>query len=48
MLKEIFHDSFENFEITRICVKNHPSVTGWSGDKNPLPYRTQEKSLFPT
>ena len=22
MLKEIFHDSFENFEITRICMKN--------------------------
>ena len=29
MLKEIFHDSFENFEITRICVENHESVTGW-------------------
>ena len=22
MLKEIFHDSFENFEITRICMEN--------------------------
>ena len=29
MLKEIFHDSFENFEITRICVENHAGVTGW-------------------
>ena len=29
MLKEIFHDSFENFEITRICIENHASVTGW-------------------
>ena len=23
MLKEIFHNSFENFEITRICMENH-------------------------
>ena len=29
MLKEIFHGSFENFEITRICMENHASVTGW-------------------
>ena len=29
MLKEIFHDSFENFEITRICIENNASVTGW-------------------
>ena len=29
MLKEIFHDSFENFEITRICMENHARVTGW-------------------
>ena len=29
MPKEIFHDSFENFEITRICMENHASVTGW-------------------
>ena len=29
MLKEIFHDSFENFEITRICMENKGSVTGW-------------------
>ena len=28
MLKEIFQDSFENFEITRICVENHASMTG--------------------
>ena len=28
MLKEIFHDSFENFEITRICMENHANVTG--------------------
>ena len=27
MLKEIFPDSFENFEITRICMENHASVT---------------------
>ena len=29
MLKEIIHDSFENFEIKRICMENHASVTGW-------------------
>ena len=29
MLKEIFHDSFENFEIARNCMENHLSVTGW-------------------
>ena len=30
MLKEIFHDTvFENFEITRICMESHASVTGW-------------------
>ena len=29
MLKEIFHDSFENFEITRICMENHAGVTEW-------------------
>ena len=29
MLKEIFHNSFENFEITRICKENHTRVTGW-------------------
>ena len=29
MLKEIFHDSFESFEITRICMENNASVTGW-------------------
>ena len=29
MLKEIFHESFENLEITRICIENHASVTGW-------------------
>ena len=29
MLKEIFHDSFENFEITRICMENHARVTRW-------------------
>ena len=29
MLKEIFHDSSENFEIKRICMVNHAIVTGW-------------------
>ena len=29
MLKEIFHNSFENFEITTICMENHTIVTGW-------------------
>ena len=29
MLKEIFNESFENFETTRICVENHVSVTDW-------------------
>ena len=29
MVKEIFHETFENFEITRICMENHASVTGW-------------------
>ena len=28
MLKEIFHETFENFEITRICMGNHASETG--------------------
>jgi len=28
MLKKIFHEGFENFEITRICMENHASVTG--------------------
>ena len=29
MFKEIFHESFENLEITRICMENRASVTGW-------------------
>ena len=29
VLKEILHDSFENFQITRICMENHASMTGW-------------------
>ena len=29
MLKEIFHDSFENFEITGIYMEKHASMTGW-------------------
>ena len=29
MLKEIFYDRFENFELPRICMKNHASVPGW-------------------
>ena len=29
MLKKIFHESLENFEIARICMENHASVTGW-------------------
>ena len=29
MLKEIFHESCENFKITRICMENHTSMTGW-------------------
>ena len=29
MLKEIFHDSFENFEITGTCMENYASMTGW-------------------
>ena len=29
MLKKKFHDSFENFEFTRICMENHERVTGW-------------------
>ena len=29
MLKEIFQDSFENFENTRIYMENHASMTGW-------------------
>ena len=28
-LKEIFRNSFENFETTRICMENHASVSGW-------------------
>ena len=29
MLKEIFHDSFEDFEIYRVFIEYHASVTGW-------------------
>ena len=29
MLNKIFPESFENFEITRICMENHAGVTGW-------------------
>ena len=29
MLKEIFHESFENLKIIRICMENHASMTGW-------------------
>ena len=29
MLKKIFHDSFKNFEITRICMENHTCLIGW-------------------
>ena len=29
MLKKIFHESCENFEITGIYMENHASVTGW-------------------
>ena len=29
MLKEIFLDSFEDFEISRICKETYASVTGW-------------------
>ena len=29
MLLEIFHESFENFEVTRTGMENHASVTGW-------------------
>ena len=39
MLKEIFHDGFESFEITRICMENHASVTGWQT----LPANTSSK-----
>ena len=28
MLKEIFHDSFENLEIKGICMENHASADG--------------------
>ena len=29
MLKEIFHDSFESFEITRICMEIKPCKRDW-------------------
>ena len=29
MIKKIFHESSENLEITRICMENHASMTGW-------------------
>ena len=29
MLKEILPNGYENFQITRICMENHASVTGW-------------------
>ena len=29
LLKEIFHDSFENLKFTRICMENHASMNEW-------------------
>ena len=29
MLKEIFHESYKNFQITRICMENQASLTVW-------------------
>ena len=29
MLKEIFHDSLKTSKVTRTCMENHSSVTGW-------------------
>ena len=29
LIKKIFNDNFENFEIATICMENHASVTGW-------------------
>ena len=26
---DLMNESFENFEITRICMENHASMTGW-------------------
>ena len=46
MLKEIFHDSFENFEITRICMKNHVRVTGCFSHTNASNFRGSLQSLL--
>ena len=49
MLKEIFHESFENFEITRICMENHASMTGWQklfSHKNACKFRQPLRSLL--
>ena len=45
MLKEIVHDNFENFEITRICLENHARVTGWQ-NTNASNFRRPLQSLL--
>ena len=45
MLKEIVHDSFANFEITRICVEKHARVTGWQ-NTNASNFRRPLQSLL--
>ena len=45
MLKEIFHDSIANFEITRICVEKHARVTGWQ-NTNASNFRRPLQSLL--
>ena len=49
MLNETFLDCFENFEITRICMENHASMTGWQkliSDKNASNFRRPLQSLL--
>ena len=49
MLKEIFHDSFENFEITGTCMENYASMTGWQKlffHRNASNFRQRLQSLL--
>ena len=44
MLKEIFHESFKNFETTRICVENH--TLAWLDGKSCFSHHVQMLLTF--
>ena len=52
MLKEIFHDTFENLEITRICIFVWETMQAWLDgksyffDKNASNFRRPLQSLL--